>query len=497
MFGPGIRAEADPGYGPPPGRPFGPGRDGGGIPFDELARAHKSLRDFDAAASNPYLQGTIEPTKDLTPAAAKVIVRDIPLVTIQNTWSIEQARAAIFAHMIGIFYTSGMLAESMLGDDRVTACLNAKGTALFGREARFKPANDTPEAKACLKAWQDWWPTLAADSSFRVLDDYATLMGFSHSQILWRDDSKVCDFAPVLRPWFPQFEYYDWDLRRFVAMAVDGNFPIYAGAGKFLEHAPWGSYRGWIRGALRPVCEPWLLRHFGFRDMARFGEVHGNPTRVGYVPMMGDAEMRSQFEQALASLGADNAFMIPRGINQNDQSGYGYELVEATSKSWEVHPAQIDRCDMAIVLAILMQNLTTEVDGGSYGAAKVHQDKEDAGVRFSARAWRNTIYTQVARPFAHLNFGDADLAPWTWWDVTGSDEYEANADQWNKAATGLNQFAQAGMRFDDEEEVRVWISERMGLPDFPKFTMTEPKVAGMTGGESGGASTPKPSGRTK
>lgn len=476
---------ADPGYGPPPGNPTGPAR-GGGIPYDELAKASKALTHYDDAAKNPLLQGTIDPTKDLTKSKAKTVYGDIPLITIQNSWSVPEARSALFAHLIGIFYTSAMLWESILGDDRVTACLNSKATALFGREVIHKPAEGPAKgsaaAKECADAWVTWWPRMSGGPAFRMMQDYTCGMGFAHSQLIWPSVTGL-EFAPMLRPWFPQFEYYDWAIRRFMAMGDGATIPIVPGDGKWVEHAPYGSYRGWIRGAIRPVCEPWMLRHFGFRDMARFGEVHGNPTRKGYVPAVADPVERSNFETSLAGLGADAAIIVPRGVDSQANNGYDYELVEAVSKSWEVHPAQIDRCDMAIVLAILMQNLTTEVNGGSYGAAKVHMDVRQGGTQFDNQAWRHTIYTQIARPFAFLNFGDADLAPTTSWDVVGTDEYEHNADQWNKAATGMNQFAQAGMRFSDPEEVREWMSNTMGLKKFPKFTLTEPKVAGGFGGD--------------
>lgn len=482
-------SEADPGYGPPPGDPTGPAR-GGGVPYDEMAKANRLLKPYDDAAANPLLQGMIDPTRDLTPSKAKSIVGDIPLVTVQNSWSVQEARSALFAHLIGIFYTSGMLCESILGDDRITSCLNSKATALFGREVIHDPAGGRAKgsaaAKECCEAWETWWPRMSGTPGFRMMQDYSCLMGFAHSQLIWPTVPGL-QFAPMLRPWFPQFEYYDWQRRSFMAMASQATVPIVPGGGKWVEHAPFGSYRGWVRGAIRAVCEPWMLRHFGFRDMARFGEVHGNPTRKGRVPAVSDPVERSNFEKALTTLGADAAIIVPNGIDGQENNGYDYELVEATSQAWQVHPAQIDRCDMAIVLAILMQNLTTEVDGGSYGAAKVHMDVRQGGTQFDNQSWRNTIYTQIARPFAYLNYGDADLAPTTGWDVVGTDEYEHNADQWNKAATGMNQFAQAGMRFSDPEEVRGWMSSTMGLKKFPKFELVEPKVAGgmLGAGEEG------------
>jgi phage gp29-like protein len=282
------------------------------------------------------------------------------------------------------------------------------------------------------------------------------------------------------------FTYYDWSLRCYMAIGSDGVVPIIPGNGKWLEYAPFGSYRGWIRGALRPVVEPWMLRHFGFRDMARFGEVHGNPTRVGKVPIVGDPKEREDFEAALANLGADAAMIVPQGVDAADGSGYSYELVEAQSKAWEVHPAQIDRCDMAIVLAILMVNLTTEVRGGSYAATNAHMTKEQGGTQFDNRVWRSTLYTQLARPFAYLNFGDANLAPWTWYDVVAQQEFEDRAKRFYSFGQGIEVLRRGGIEFLDAGKLRSWASDRFGLDGLPEFKITEPvKEKPAAAGEAG------------
>ena len=484
--------EADPGYGPPPGNPSGPAR-GGGVPFDQLARQYTAGLDVDT--NDPAFRKPLDATDASTKSRAKLIYRDVPLVTIQNTWTIPQAIGAIYAHLMGQFYTSGMLCDSILGDDRVTATLNARATALFGCSTKFLGASSkrlkgSAAAKECLDAWTDWWPRLSGDSALRETLDYSTMMGFSHDQIVWDTQQPDLDYAPTLKPWHPVFTYYDWSLRLFQAIGQDATIPIVPGNGKWLEHAPFGSYRGWIRGALRAVTEPWMLRHFGFRDMARFGEVHGNPTRVGKVPIVGDPTERQIFEQCLKNLGADAAMILPGGVDQADGQGYGYELVEAKSRAWEVHPAQIDRCDMAIVLAILMVNLTTEVKGGSYAAADTHADKENGGTQFDNRSLAFTIYRDIARPFAFLNFGDANLAPFTCYDVVSRGEYAANADQWQKFSQGLTYFRQAGGEFDDPDEVRAWAANVFGLTGMPRFSIKDPVApsggAPQLGGGAGG-----------
>lgn len=475
-------AERDPGYGPPPGRPNGAAR-GGGVPFDDLARQYTEGLDF-GTKDLAFTRTSVNVSDDNnTKARAKLIYADLPLVTIQNTWSIEEARGAMYAHLIGQFYTSGLLCDSILGDDRVTATLNSRAAGIFGRENRFKPADDSAAAKEVLDAWMKWWPRLAGDSAIRELNDYGTMMGFSHAQIMWDLNQPGLAYAPTLRPWHPVFVWYDWDNRVYQAIGRDGMIAIVPGNGKWVEFAPFGSYRGWIRGALRPVVEPWLLRHFGFRDMARFGEVHGNPTRVGYVPMVGDPVERAAFEQAIAQQGANTGMIVPRGVDINDGNGYDYKLVEAQGTAWQVHPAQIDRCDMAIVLALLMVNLTTQVEGGSYGAAKAQMDVRSEGSQLDNQTWKRTIYEQIARPFAYLNFGNADLAPWTWWDVVGRDEYEKNAMQFQKFGTAVEVLRRGGVKFTDVEQVRAWAALKFGLDGLPDFQIVDPVSGGLGGGK--------------
>src|SRR6516162_4646915 len=126
--------EADPGYGPPPGNPYGTARDGG-VPFDV---ERKWMSGLDAASNDPaFTSKVVDATDANTRARAKLVYRDLPLVTIQNTWSIPEARNALYSHLIGVFYSSGRLCDSILGDDRVTSTLNSRASAVFGRESRF------------------------------------------------------------------------------------------------------------------------------------------------------------------------------------------------------------------------------------------------------------------------------------------------------------------------------------------------------------------------
>lgn len=443
-----------------------------GIPIKDLAARYAQRPGNLAAQDGAFLPPHDELTGS-TKQLAGLVFRDLPLVTVQNTWTVEQARGALYAHMQGQFDASAQLFDSILGDDRVTATLGSRISGLFGREVRFKAADDSAAAKECLDAWVKWWPRLSGDSALTEVHTYGIGMGFGLSQVVW--DTTSNDFwGPYLRPWHPRFSYYNWSDRRFKALSQDGELTVVPGNGKWVIHAPFGEYRGWIRGAIRALTEPWMLRHFAFRDMARFSEIHGIPTRVGKVPAVSEAEERAAFEESIANLGSDTSMILPQGVDGQDGSGYEYELVEATDTAWEVFPGLVDRCDMSIVLAILFQNLTTEVKGGSFAATSAHMDIRQSGLQFDNNAWKNTLYNQVARAFAWINFGDANLAPWTWWDVQPIEDLNGNADRFQKFGAAIEVLARGGVQFKDAAEVRRFAASRFGLDNLPDFEIKEP-----------------------
>ena len=470
-----TNGRADPGFGPPPGSvgdgPY-PARN-----ISDLVNTYANPR-TPIDMGDPAFQS---PTSPLTPAAkqrAGLVYRDLPLITVQNTWSVEMARSALYTHVMGIFETSAQLWDSILGDDRVHATLGSRIAGLFGREVRFHPADDSMAAREVCDAWEKWWPRLTSDASFTELHTYGIGMGFSMSQLVWDTSGPL--WGPYLRPWHPRFTYYHWPTRRFRALSQDGEISIIPGDAKWVLHAPFGEYRGWIRGAIRAIAEPWMLRHFAFRDMARFSEIHGLPTRVGKVPAVSDPGERAAFEQAIGNLGSDTAMILPQSVD-TDGAGYDYSLVEATDTAWEAFPGLIDRCDMAIVLSLLFQNLTTEVQGGSFAATKSHMDIRESGLQADNQAWKNTIYNQIARPFAWLNFGDPELAPWTTWNVAPRDELELNAKQFQQFGTAIEVLRRGGIQFNDPEQVRLFAQRRFGLDGLPDFMITEPVSGGGMG----------------
>lgn len=431
-------------------------------------------------SSNPAIQA-YDPLQGKTQGSAKVIYRDLPIINTVNTWSVHGVREALIAHMIGIFYLSGQLADSLLGDPRIQATIGSRISGLFGREVIFEPADDSMAAKEVLVAWMKVWPKLATAAAMTEMQAYAILQGFEPGQLVW--DTAKTPWQPYLRPWHTRFVYYHWDLRRYIAISQNGPVVIEPGNGKWVLHAPYGQYRGWIRGANRAVSEPWLMRHWGMRDFARWSEKHGIPITKALAPAASDEVQRDAFERALAQLGTESTILLPRGVDE--QFSYDIDFAEPQSESWEGFPGLVDRCDMDIVLSIMFQNLTTEVKGGSFAATSAHMDIREGGIQFDNESWCHTIGEQIARPFAFFNFGDADLAPKTRWDVPKLSEHSAAADQFSKFGTAIEVLARGGIEFLDSDEVQKFAAERFGLKGLPRFIIGKPPSSSMGGGGFG------------
>lgn len=476
----------DPGFGPPPGSDLA--SPGPQIPLRRGVGAPAPGRIPD---DNPGFQPPRDPLAGVN-KLPRVVYRDIPLTQSLTEWSVDDVRSALRQNMIGIFDGPGQLTDMVLGDDRVQATLGSRISGLFGREVVFEASNHkavkgSRAAKECLEAWVECWPNLATPAALTEMQAYTVLMGWEPAQLLWDTTEEI--WCPYLRPWHPRYTYYHWYLRHYIAISQDGQIPITPGDGQWVLHAPYGEYRGWIRGAVRAVSVPWLIKDWARRDWARFSEVHGIPIKKAFAPAASDEKQRDPFEAALSNLGNEPTILLPLGVD--GKISYDLQFAEPEDDAWQSFPGLMDRCDMSIVLALLFQNLTTEVQGGSFAATTAHMDIRQGGLEFDNRAWRHTLRNQIARPFAQFNFGDPRLAPWTHYDITSQEEYISLSDRLLKFSVALQRLRAGGVEFKSEKEVRKFAHKRLGLHRLPAFTFTpmdgdKPMARGVGSGGGGG-----------
>jgi len=378
-------------------------------------------------------------------AGARVVYRDVPVVTVPDGWCIDEIQFVKALHMQGQFGGSSLLCDTLLGDDRVQATLGSRTGGLFGQPAQFKAA-DADKGGKCLAAWTDNWERIAPQSVMSEIIRWAVMMGFCLIEVNW-DTSGKC-WIPILKPWHAQYIWYRWDTRNYAASTQDGVIDIDPGNGKWVLYAPHGPYRGWIHGAIRPVADKWFIKQLAWRDWARFNERHGLPIIKAKLPAAGDPAQKDRFQQSLATMGQEAVVGLPQNV---DGTGYDIELVEARDRGYETFGTTIDKCDAAIVLPIMWQNLTTEVTEGSFAAARVHGGVRQNAIEFDNSTLCRDLQAQLARPFALFNFDDADLAPKSWWGVEPVEDTRTRTQNLTGLASACRELRQAGFEVTDLE----------------------------------------------
>jgi phage gp29-like protein len=431
----------------------------------DLSNPAQVIADMVGGAPPVTTDPAFQPYRDPLPsgerlrADAGLVFRDIPIVTIATGWTPGLIRSAFADLVAGIFDPVSQLIDSMTGDSRVQAGLASRVGGLLGRPVDFQLPRkyaDSAEAKECREAFADAWPTMAAESMLSELQTWAVLLGHGHAQILWDTAGEYA--IPHPRIWHPRYTYYDWTFRKLIAVTQDGQVPIEGGDGHWILHAPHGEYRGWMRGGVRAIAPWWLSRNYALRDASRWSEKNGLPLIKAKHPASADRLMVETFRSSLAGLGGETCIDLPQNIPEGAgaSGSFDVEYLEAGGVGFEGFFKLVDACDREITLTLLAQTLTSSVgpEGrGSYAAARVHADVRQALVEADARALTATIYRQLARPFAAMNFGNADLAPRVIWNVKPYEDDRTAVETFAAFAQAIVSLKNAGLEYQDAGDI--------------------------------------------
>ncbi len=378
-------------------------------------------------------------------ATAGVIRRDLP-IDLVTRWDLATIQGALDNHMMGHFSQSAYLCDAMTGDDRIAATLGQRMGALFSRPMKTTPcmngvATDDAEAVAVAEAWDAVWDRFAPLPVLEEIHTWGITEAVIPIEIQW--DRSVTPWQPYMKPWHPTHLMWRWDLRKYTIVTMDGIEVIEPGDGRWMLYTPHGPWRGWRRGAVRPLATPWFVRQRSWIDHARYNERHGMPILKAKAPARSDPKMRDNWVQGLASLGQESVVLCPQNV---DGTGFDVEILEARDRAYESFGAIASRADMSIVLTILWQNLTSEVSGGSYAAAAVHEGVAQTASRYDNGTLSPMIYEQAARVFAAWNFGRPELAPKREWVIEKPADHLASAQTFQAFSTALAQMATAGVK---------------------------------------------------
>lgn len=154
-------------------------------------------------------------------------------------------------------------------------------------------------------------------------------------------------------------------------------------------------YSGYMRGVARWYC----IKLFAIMAWSQYGEKFGIPFFIGKMPEDKYKANSGILKRLLKSVGINRW-----GVMYDNMS---IDTVNPSSaNNVDVFDKLINLCNTEIAIGILGQNLTTDVSGGSFAAAKVHLDVLDNIIEDDAEWITEIVNDQIITPLVAINYPD-------------------------------------------------------------------------------------------
>jgi len=306
-------------------------------------------------------------------------------------------------------YPWGLYEERLAVDSHLKAVVDVRKMGVLALPTLIEPADESPRAKliADWVTWmlaeisRDYYDGGFARDRFNALD--AIPFGFAVLEIDWDlKDGWLVPMRLLHRP-MRQFKFtWGGDLRLLVSGADLKGTPL--PDKKFLVFTPYGRFENpYGIPAVQSAYFPSKFKTAGMKFWAIFLDKFGSPTIEGKYPAGAKKEEQDKLYEIIAAYQQETGILVPED--------FAISLIEARRSGTANYEGFIEVCNREISKAILGQNLTTEVKGGSYAAANIHQmvrrDIQQADAWAEMSLWND----QLIRWAVDFNFAEPRLYP--------------------------------------------------------------------------------------
>jgi hypothetical protein len=345
-----------------------------------------------------------------------------PTVRTFADWTPDLVKQARMLADAGNLSMAADFCESAMGDDRVMAALNTRCKGLVSLPLTFESSRGGKRAVKALEVGEDWYASFSEDALSQLLA-WGNLLGVGLGKLAWTDRGLTINrLVPKLEVWHPRALRYDWMRRVWrVKLASGYETDIVPGDGKWILYTPYGVHRPWAFGAWRAIALWFLLKQYAIQDWARYSEKNGQGTLVATAPeSVSSKEKRKELAEDFRQLGRDTAVVLP--------AGFTLEMVEATASNWQTFEAQKNAADLGTAVALLGQNMSTEVTGPVGTGATLHGRVMQIYIDADAETLTTCLHDQALVWWAEFNFGSRELAPWPKYDTKPPEDKKAKAE---------------------------------------------------------------------
>ncbi len=340
-------------------------------------------------------------------------------------WTPSLIRAARASADAGNLELAADFCEWAMGDDRVSAALATRTNGLVSLPVTFEAARGTKRVVKALEAGEDWWAAYPSATLAQLLA-WGRLLGVVAAYQTWEERGDgISRLIPKIKVWHPRNLRFDvqrgvWQVRT----ANKGLIDITPGDGNWILFTPYGESRPWAFGAWRAISYWRLLKQYAIDDWGTFSSKNAGGVRVATFnpadPKMTSTKVqRNELANDMFAAQASSAIALPQG--------WDIKTVESSATGWATFEAQKNAADTANCVALLGQNLSTEVSGPVATGATLHGKVLQVYVEDDNEKLHTCIRDQSLRYWSEFNFGNGSLAPWSSYDVTPPEDEKQKA----------------------------------------------------------------------
>lgn len=403
-----------------------------------------------------------------------------------TTIDLQTAESAVLSHERGQFMLSSRVFRTIERDDRVNACLNTRSLAFQGVPLLWRDPPD-PDGKRDRKILESVWPYIYTHDLKSEVNRAVTVMGFQVGRLDYQSE------IPKIVLWPHEYIQYDWSRRVLTAQVetVDKNGigilserqDVIPGDGSWILWTGQNKSYPWMAGLIRVLPQLVVFRQANMIDWSRHANRWGNPPLILESTSIQAtlAKAYQETAQRLRELVGDSVVTLPNGAKLT--------ILELSRDAWRVFssfgPDFLDDC---IAIAILGQNLTTRVTGGSFAAARTHDAVRLDYLKGDCQYASDVGHQQIAYPFYYYTrqIYEFSRVPYPFYDWRPPVDLKAVSEVLRNTGDGYIKLAQGieGLRKQGIHVNRQMLCDRYDIPVLKIDEEPNPTIPAMEPGKA-------------
>lgn len=213
-----------------------------------------------------------------------------------------------------------------------------------------------------------------------------------------------------------------------------------------------------LGGVMRTILRWYIVKFVLIRNWAQYAEKYGHPVTTITVDKATYDKSKTELINLVKSVGINRYGIFFDGMKVETQS-------VASSQNVDTFQSLIDMANKEIAIAVVGQNLTSDVTGGSLAAADVHLDIFQTLTKGDAELVDETVNVQFIDPLVRLNFPTLKYEDYPRYStvIPNREDPVAKLERFSKLAPIGKQFAyeQAGVPMPAEDEETIGGSDSL------------------------------------